>query len=185
MPHHLPEGVASRGNADLLQKRTLGLFCSARCPSSLILQAHDFARDLRDPDLAVIGGFHSSIEKECLTLFLRGGQPVIVCLARSLDRLRLPVTWKPALQEQRMFILSPFERGHRRSTGVTAAMRNLLVVDLADEILVPHAAPGSKTEWLCRDIAAAGKPLLTVDSADNTSLMALGARPVGAGSDLA
>jgi len=43
---------------------------------------------------------------------------------------------------------------------------------------VSHAAPGGKTEALCREILAMGKPLLTIDSPENSNLLSLGARPV-------
>jgi hypothetical protein len=34
------------------------------------LKTYDLARDLRDADVPVIGGFHTPMEKECLRLLL-------------------------------------------------------------------------------------------------------------------
>ena len=62
-------------------------FCSARCPGEAILRAYDQAAHWRDTGRAVIGGFHSPMEKECLRILLRGPQPVIVCPARGLPAL--------------------------------------------------------------------------------------------------
>jgi hypothetical protein len=42
--------------------------------------------------------------------------------------------------------------------------------------LVSHAAPGGKTEALCREIIAMGKPLFTVDAPENANLVSLGAK---------
>jgi hypothetical protein len=154
----------------------LALFCSARCPGNLILRTYDFVRTLRDPELAVIGGFHSPTEKECFTLLLRGKQPVIICPARSIENMRVPTEWKNSLEQGSLLVLSPFEEGHRRATGETARIRNDFVASLSDEFFVPHAAPGSKTGAFCREILALGKPLLTLDSPHNAELLALGAR---------
>ena len=60
-----------------------------------------------------------------------------------------------------------------------ALARNLLVAALAAEVLIPYAAPGGKTEALARTIVAWGKRLVTVESADDTHLAAIGAKTVG------
>jgi len=74
----------------LLKKTKLALFCSKKCPGQKILKAFDFARNLRDGQKTVISGFHSPIEKECLRILLRGKQPIIICPARSLEKMRVP-----------------------------------------------------------------------------------------------
>jgi hypothetical protein len=48
----------------------------------------------------------------------------------------------------------------------------------ADAVFVTHAAPGSKMEQFCHDMLTSGKPLLTLESDENTGLIAWGARPV-------
>lgn len=171
-----PETLTALGSFDILQRKKLALFCSVRCPGSLILQTYDLARALRDAEVTVISGFHSPMEKECLTLLLRGTQPVIVCPARSLERMRIPAEWKAPLTEGRLLLLSPFTGKTRRATAALAQQRNEFVSALAEEIFVAHAAPGSKTERFCHEILAQDKPLLTLESDDNTHLLALGAR---------
>ena len=76
-----PKTLTTAGNLDILQRQKLALFCSVKCPGNLILQTYDLARALRDAGIAVIGGFHSPMEKECLELLLRGRQPVVICPA--------------------------------------------------------------------------------------------------------
>ena len=71
-----------------------------KCPGDLILQTYDLAQQLRDTGTTVIGGFHTPMERECLTILLRGAQPVIVCPARSIDNLRLPQAFKQPLASQ-------------------------------------------------------------------------------------
>jgi hypothetical protein len=53
------------------------------------------------------------------------------------------------------------------------------VAALADAVFVATASPGGKTESLCREIVAWGKPLWTVAGPENANLLALGARVAG------
>jgi hypothetical protein len=118
------------------------------------------------------------MEKECVALLLRGTQPVITCPARSIERMRIPGEWKTRLAEGRLLLLSPFAEKLRRVTTNLAQKRNELVATLADEVFVAHAAPGSKMERFCRDVLDWDKPLLTLDSEENTHLLALGTKPI-------
>lgn len=174
----LPPGIAVKGALDLLNEPLTALFCSNRCPGDLILKTYDLATSMRGSGTPVIGGFQTPMEKECLRLLLRGSQPIVVCPARGIEKMRVPRDWRPALDEGRLLILSPFPPSRRRPTAETAAQRNDLVTSLARQIFIAHAAVGGKTETLARRIADSGKPLLTFDSPANANLLALGARPV-------
>jgi predicted Rossmann fold nucleotide-binding protein DprA/Smf involved in DNA uptake len=162
------------GNLGILQTRLLGFFCSTRCPGNIILRTYDLAQALRAASISVIGGFHSPMEKECLDLLLRGDQLVVICPARSIERMRVPVAWRKPLDEARLLILSPFEIHHRRPTAELAEQRNRFVAMLADTIFVAHAPPGSKTERLCAEIAEQDKRMYTLDLAENAHLMRRG-----------
>lgn len=72
--HSAPVELSALGNFDILQKKTLALFCSVKCPGDLILKTYDLAQQLREAEVSVIGGFHSPMERECLTILLRGNQ---------------------------------------------------------------------------------------------------------------
>ncbi len=146
-----------------------------RCPGELIIKTYDLANSLREADVPVIGGFHSPIEKECLTLLFRGTQPVVICPARGLEDMRIPATWHKPLAEGRLLLLSPFGEKQRRATADTAAIRNEFVATLADKIFIAHAAPESKTEHFCRNLMATGKQILTLDSNHNANLISMGA----------
>jgi hypothetical protein len=80
-----------------VQGHLLALFCSRKCPGSVILRAYDLAVALRDAAVPVIGGFQTPMEREMLAVLLRGTQPVTVVDARN-ARKRLPPDWKhPAM----------------------------------------------------------------------------------------
>ena len=174
----LPTETAHRGNLRLLNEPLTALFCSNRCPGDLILKTYDLARAMRDAGVPVIGGFQTPMERECLSLLLRGKQPVVVCPARGIDNMRIPRDWRPALDDGRLLVLSPFPATTRRSTAELAAQRNDLVADLAQRVFIAHAAPGSKTEAFARNLAATGKPLLTLDGPANEELLGMGAQMV-------
>jgi len=145
---HAPKTLTALGDpASLFQPKT-ALFCSVRCPGDAILGAYDTARRLRDEGVTVISGFHSPVEKECLRILLRGKQPIVICLARSMEKIRLPSAWRVALEAGRLLILSPLETRPRRPTVESARQRNELVAALADEILIIHATPGGEIHRL-------------------------------------
>jgi hypothetical protein len=118
------------------------------------------------------------MEKECLALLLRGTQPVLVCLTRAIEGMRLPGAWKKPLAEGRLLVLSPFAQQHRRVTAELSEARNLFVAALADKILIAHAGPGSKTEQLLRQLLRWGKAVWTLASSENAALVTAGARPL-------
>src|SRR5271157_6138562 len=62
--------VAYIGNVEILARRKVALFCSVECPGSLIIGAHDLAQALRRSEIAVVSGFQSPVEQECLTILL-------------------------------------------------------------------------------------------------------------------
>jgi hypothetical protein len=90
------------GNLDILETRLVGFFYSGKCTGKAIVQPYDLSRALRDSGIPVIGGFHSPMERECLDLLLRGAQPIALCPARNIERMRLPAAWRTPIAEGRM-----------------------------------------------------------------------------------
>lgn len=133
------------GNPHLLHLPKTALYASIKCPGSVILPTYDQAARWRDEGRCIISGFHSPIEKECLSILLRGSSPIIVCPARNLPS-RLPPEWKLLIEEGRMLILSPFSPKESRVTAALAARRNDYVASLADEVWIAHAYQGGKLQ---------------------------------------
>jgi len=163
------------GDVGLLAKPLLGIFCSSRCPGNVILKTYDAIRTIRDRQQAVAGGFHSPMEKECLDLLLRGDAPIVVVLARSLGKMRVPSDWKPLVDRGQMLIVSPFSGKHATTTGKRAEQRNHVVAELSRALFVPHAAAGSKTETLCEFWLQRAKNVFVLD-AECAKLLGLGAQ---------
>jgi len=173
-----PERIFLLGNAKLLDVDALGLFCSMKCPGNVILKALDLAKALREAGIPVLGAFHTSMERECLNILLRGTEPVIICPARGLEGMRLPSGVADGVKAERVLLVSPFGPTHRRANAELASQRNRFTAVLAGKAFVPHAAKAGKTEALCRDIVGMGKRLFTIDCPENANLLALGAKPL-------
>jgi predicted Rossmann fold nucleotide-binding protein DprA/Smf involved in DNA uptake len=163
------------GNLDLLTMPLLGFFCATRCPGSVILRTYDLALALREAGVPVIGGFHTPMEKECLEVLLRGQQPVVICPARNIERLRLPISWRKPYNEGRLLVLSPFVARQRRPTTELAEYRNRFVATLATNICVAYAGPGSQTAQFCVELLAQHRRAYTLDLPENAHLVQHGA----------
>lgn len=171
-----PATVAALGDLALLDRRPLAIFCSSRCPGSLIVRASDLAHALRDRGAAVIGGFHTPVEAACLEILLSGSGPLIVCPARGMYKT-VPAELRVPLAAGRLLLLSPFDETERRVTAELAAYRNRFVAALAERVLFIHAAPGGRTETLAREVIWWGKPVYALPHDANASLFTHGATP--------
>ena len=108
------------------------------------------------PDTAHIGD---------LRLLLRGSQPVLVCLARGIDNIRIPRDWRPTLDDGRVLVLSPFPATARRPTAELAAQRNNFV-NLwrnPDGVLDAHRVAQAITATTPAKLEETGTALLDVD----------------------
>jgi predicted Rossmann fold nucleotide-binding protein DprA/Smf involved in DNA uptake len=144
------------GRIDLISIPKTAFFCSKICPGNAILKAMDQAHKWRDQGRCIISGFHSPIEKECLQILLRGIQPIIICPARSLDKMRIPMEWRDGIGAGRILLLSSLESSQRRITAALSEHRNKLVAALADEVYFAHITPNGKTARLAEQISGWG-----------------------------
>jgi predicted Rossmann fold nucleotide-binding protein DprA/Smf involved in DNA uptake len=172
-----PPSVTALGNLELLEVTPwLAVFCSSSCPGSLILKAHDTAKALVAQGAAVIGGFHSPIEREMQRVLLRGSNPLIVCPARGLARMRIPVQQARALEESRLLFLSAFPDSVSRSSEEMAQRRNRFVIAMTDQTLIVHAASGSATAKLAQQVLAQRQALFVLEDDHNAALVQAGAK---------
>ena len=175
---HALDRLWAMGDITILHRPLLGFFCSKKCPGNAILEVYDLVRGLRDAEVPVISGFHSPMEKECLDLLLQGRQPIVICPARGIERMRIPTSWRTALAAERLLVVSPFEGRYRRPTSVLAEQRNRFVAAIAAEIFVAHAEPGSRSEQLCRELIEADRRVWLLDGSPNPDLCERGATTI-------
>ena len=167
--------LITHGNTSLWQKPKLALFCSNKCPGDIILSAHDWAGQVRQENWAVISGFHSAIEKECLTMLARGNTSLVYCPARSIENMRLVEPWTTVIAKDRGLIVSPFAPGQHQMSAEAAIQRNVFVAAVAKAVLIVHAAPGGKLMELSLEFLQQKKPVFTFAASANESLLSAGA----------
>lgn len=172
----MPE-LNSIGKFELNSVHWTAFFCSVRCPGNIILKSYDLAQKWRMEGQAVIGGFHSPVEKEVLKIMLRSTAPVCVVFARGFPK-RIPAEFKPHIEKGRLILASPFSAKVKRATTESAEKRNLAVADMAERIFVAYAAPGGKTETFCRAVARLNKPCFTFKHEANHNLISMGFKAI-------
>lgn len=180
-PHQLemPHGaVWSLGENAILKGLKLAIVCSQRCPGDVVIKTYDFARRVRGSGRAIVSGFHSPIERDCLPILLRGQDPIIIVQGRRLSSTRLPAEWQKAIEAGRLLLISPFTDKQTRVTTQLAEERNNFVARLADEVLIAYAHPGGKTEKLAAALLKSGKRVYTFESPANRRLAEWGAIPI-------
>lgn len=139
------------GNQELLKLRNTAFLCSRKIPAQAILTCYDWAIQQRENKNCVISGFHSKIEKDVFHYLAKGDQPIIMALPRGLK-----TRWEPEIQEllnsNRLLIVTPFGYEVKRITKDTAAIRNQLMIELADEIVVGFKNPQGSLEKIIDSI---------------------------------
>ena len=141
------------GNLDLLRLPLTALFCSRKCPGDAILKAYDLARDLREKETPVIGGFHTPVEKDMLEILLKGKGPIVICPARGLEGMRITPALRKGVDHGHILFLSISPPQEKRITQDLAEERNLLVAALAAKWEFVYTDPGGHLEKLKVQIA--------------------------------
>lgn len=141
------------GNIDLLKLNKTAFLCSRKIPASVVLKCYDWAIAQREACNCVISGFHSQLEKDVLHYLLKGKQPIIVAMARGLKQKLEPELQQP-MDEGRLLIITPFDETVKRVTEKTATIRNRMMIELADEIVVGFASEGGNLIKMLKEQSA-------------------------------
>lgn len=137
------------GNIKLLKLAKTAFLCSRKVPASVLLKCYDWAIEQREKGNCIISGFHSQIEKDVLHYLHKGTQPIILALARGLKEKLEPELQK-AIEQNRLLIITPFDKSVKRVTEQTAQTRNRLMIELADEITVGYSGKGGQVDELLK-----------------------------------
>src|SRR5688572_19583929 len=136
---HLIDNIKYLGNKELLNLHKTAFLCSRRIPARAVLACYNWAIEMRNKEQCIISGFHSSLEKDVLDILIRGHQPIIVALARGLFK-KTPTYFQKAFEEKRLLIISIFDDRAPRASTQTAEIRNRLMLELADDIVVGYCS---------------------------------------------
>lgn len=147
-------GIASlTDNQGLLQLHKTTFLCSRKIPAGAVLRCYDWAIAQREAGRCVISGFHSKLEQDVLHYLLKGTQPIIVALARG-QKQRLEAALQKPLDQGRLLLISPFKSTVTRVTSATAQIRNQLMLQLANEVIVGYKAPDGQLTMLLQELPA-------------------------------
>lgn len=135
------------GNIELLKLAKTAFLCSRQVPANTVLKCYDWAIEQREKGNCIVSGFHSTIEKDVLHYLLKGKQPIIIALARGLKEKIEPVFEKP-LAEGRLLFITPFGKEVKRVSTQTAAVRNTMMIELADQITIGYATKDGQLQKL-------------------------------------
>lgn len=137
------------GNKELLTFSKRAFLCSRKVPANIVLKCYDWAIEQREAGKCVISGFHSQLEKDVFHYLLKGKQPIVVVLARGLKK-KIEPELQEAINRGRLLIITPFEEKVKRVTEETSVVRNTLMIDLADEVVVGYASKEGLLSTLLR-----------------------------------
>ncbi len=139
-----------RGNRDLLALNKTGFLCSRKIPANAVLKSYEWAKNARKEGTCVICGNHSQLEKDVFQILLKGKQPIVLCLARTLYS-RWDAVIEESIQSGRLLVISPFDSSIKRISRITAEKRNRLIMELSDDIVVGYVGEGGLLEKLLRE----------------------------------
>ena len=143
------------GNEEILKLHKTGFLCSRKVPASALLKCYDWAIAQRDAGNCVISGFHSTIEKDVLYYLIKGSQPVILALARGLKK-KIESEFTKPIEQGRLLFITPFDNTVSKITQENAIIRNQMIVDLADEVVIGYTSPSGLLE---KNLQIGSKPI--------------------------
>ncbi len=147
------------GNQEIQTVTKIGFLCSRKISATCVLRSYHWALAQAKAGNCVISGFHSRIEKDVLNFLIKGDQPLIIVLARGFYK-----RWQPEIRDRldrgNLLIISPFDDSVTSVTAQTCLIRNKLIVELADRIVIGYASPTGQLSKLLYDL---DKPLELLD----------------------
>ena len=144
--------IATLGDTSILDLPKVGFLSSRKVPPSAVLKCYDWATRMRDEGRCVMGGFQSPLEKDVLSLLMKGRQPIVWVLARKLWSSRgTPKMYRTAIEEGRLLVVSPVLQTVRRVDEQSAAVRNHYILEHSRQVVFAALDPdGELTRLLAR-----------------------------------
>ncbi len=143
--------MKTRGNTEILTLNKTAFLCSQKCPAVIVLKSYDWAKEQRDKGICIVCGNHSQIEKDVFEILLKGKQALILVLARGM-KTRWETEIEKAVQENRLLVISPFEKEIKRITRETAQKRNESIIEISDKIMVGYKSKNGQLDKLLKRI---------------------------------
>ena len=139
------------GNTKILKLDKTAFLCSQKCPAEIVLKSYDWAKEQREIANCIVCGNHSQIEKDVFEILLKGKQPLILMLARGM-KSRWNTEIEKAVQENKLLVISPFEKETKQITRETAKIRNGIIIEISDKIIVGYKSKNGQLEKLLKGV---------------------------------
>lgn len=123
------------GNMDLLTLHKVGFLASRKIVPSSVIPTINWANKVsQDPNIAIISGFQSTLEREVLDIALKGTCGIIYVLNRSIYR-QIPLSLRTAFDSNRILFVSLTSEKTTRPSTANAFIRNHYITDIADALV--------------------------------------------------
>lgn len=122
------------GNTSLLDLHKIGFLASRKISPLSVLPTLDWATEIAQrEDIAVVGGFHSRLERDVLKFLLRGHCGIIVVLARGIYK-KIPKQYREAYQANRILFIANEKDTLTRISELTCHRANDYIRSISDEL---------------------------------------------------
>lgn len=123
------------GNMNLLTLRKVGFLASRKVNPTSVIPTINWANKVsHDPNIAIVSGFQSTLEREVLDIALKGTCGIIYVLNRSLYR-QIPLNLRPTFDSNRLLFISLTSEKVTRPSAINATIRNHYITDIADTLV--------------------------------------------------
>lgn len=123
------------GNMNLLTLRKVGFLASRKVNPTSVIPTINWANKVsHDPNIAIVSGSQSTLEREVLDIALKGTCGIIYVLNRSLYR-QIPLNLRPTFDSNRLLFISLTSEKVTRPSAINATIRNHYITDIADTLV--------------------------------------------------
>ena len=128
--------IVTLGDESILDLPKVGFLSSRKVPPAAVMKCYDWATEMRDRDVCVMGGFQSPLERDVLAFLLQGKQPVVWVLAHKLwTEKGIPRPYREPIASGRLLVISPVARSVARVDVRTATVRNRYVLEHSERVV--------------------------------------------------
>ena len=144
-----PVQIATLGDASILDLHKVGFLSSRKVPPVAVMKCYDWATEMRDKGVCVMGGFQSPLERDVLTFLLRGKRPVVWVLAHKLwAEKSIPKPYREPIAAGRLLVVSPVVQTVARVDARTAAIRNRYILEHSEKVVFAAIDPNGALSQL-------------------------------------
>ena len=123
------------GNISMLERKKIGYFAAGKIASLSVFPTLDWAMEVAKRDeVAIVSGYHSTMEREVLDILLKGRCGIICVLARPIYKV-VPGKFRVAYAHDRILFISHNTYSSTMTSRALCQRRNEYVASISDELV--------------------------------------------------